>query len=41
MYKIHLFEGPVVMLEEGLKQSRQEEEEEEDECWRREWKGSK
>ena len=25
MYKIHLFDGPVVMLEEGLKQSREEE----------------
>lgn len=39
MYKIHLFEGPVVMLEEGLKRPREEEEEEQG--WRRRWEGSK
>lgn len=40
MYKIQLFGGPVVMLEEGLKWSREEEAEEE-EGWRRRWEGSK
>lgn len=40
MYKIHLFEGPVVMLEEGLKRSGEEEKEEE-QGWRRRWEGSK